>query len=95
MWVLVQVGDGDCGSTLAKGAAAVQQQVDTLPFGDPAGTALALGRLLGTMGGTSGAVVGALPQRFLDSSCTFVCPGLGPLGCSSGTRVAGLPVPQR
>jgi dihydroxyacetone kinase len=59
------VGDGDCGSTLAKGAAAVQQQLPALPLDDAAAAALQLGRTLGrACGGTSGAVVRAR-RRFL------------------------------
>lgn len=51
------VGDGDCGSTVAKGAAAVLGEVDGLPLRDAAGTALALAKILGrSMGGTSGGV---------------------------------------
>lgn len=53
------MGDGDCGSTLAKGADAIRAglQSRALPLGDPAGTALALASLAGrSMGGTSGAV---------------------------------------
>lgn len=55
----MQVGDGDCGSTLAKGASAICAAVQSgaLPLGDPAGAALALASLAGrSMGGTSGAV---------------------------------------
>ncbi|EFN51059.1 hypothetical protein CHLNCDRAFT_28367 [Chlorella variabilis] len=52
-----KVGDGDCGSTLAQGAVAIQQQLASLPLDDPSAAALALGRLVGrAMGGTSGAV---------------------------------------
>ncbi|PSC68530.1 3,4-dihydroxy-2-butanone kinase [Micractinium conductrix] len=52
-----KVGDGDCGSTLAKGAAAVQQQLGALPLADPAAAAVVLARLAGhSLGGTSGAV---------------------------------------
>ncbi|KAL4434444.1 hypothetical protein ABPG75_000885 [Micractinium tetrahymenae] len=54
-----KVGDGDCGSTLAKGASAIQAalQSGALPLGDPASTALALASLAGrSMGGTSGAI---------------------------------------
>ena len=59
--VVLQIGDGDCGSTLAKGAAAIQQQLAALPLGDPAAAALALAALVGrSMGGTSGAVVSAV-----------------------------------
>ena len=54
----VQIGDGDCGSTLAQGAAAIHQQLAALPWDDPALAALALAGTLGrSMGGTSGAVV--------------------------------------
>ncbi len=55
----MQVGDGDCGSTLAKGASAIQAalQSGALPLDNPASTALALASLAGrSMGGTSGAV---------------------------------------
>ncbi|KAL4420321.1 hypothetical protein ABPG77_010226 [Micractinium sp. CCAP 211/92] len=54
-----KVGDGDCGSTLAKGASAIQAalQSGALPLDNPASTALALASLAGrSMGGTSGAV---------------------------------------
>ena len=53
-----QVGDGDCGSTLALGAAAVRRAstAGRLPWGDAASLSLELGRLCGSaMGGTSGA----------------------------------------
>lgn len=51
------VGDGDCGSTLAKGAAAVHAALGRLPLGRPSAAALALARLAGgSMGGTSGAL---------------------------------------
>lgn len=52
-----KVGDGDCGTTIAKGASAVMEAVGRLPADDLSGTALAVGHLLGrSMGGTSGAV---------------------------------------
>jgi hypothetical protein len=55
------VGDGDCGATLAKGAAAVQQQLGTLPLDDAGTAAVVLGRVVGrSMGGTSWAVVSGL-----------------------------------
>ena len=59
----VQIGDGDCGSTLAQGAAAIHQQLAALPWDDPALAVLALAGTLGrSMGVTSGAVVScALP----------------------------------
>lgn len=41
----VQVGDGDCGSTLAKGAAGVKAALDRLPADDLAATALALAHI--------------------------------------------------
>jgi hypothetical protein len=54
----LQIGDAECGSTLAKGAAAIQRQLACLPLSDPAGAAVALGRTCGrSMGGTSGGVV--------------------------------------
>jgi hypothetical protein len=76
---LVQIGDGDCGSTLAQGAAAIHQQLAALPWDDPALAALALAGTLGrSMGGTSGAVVsctGCLPSlRSLASSDTCAAP---------------------
>lgn len=69
---LWQVGDGDCGSTLAQGAVAIQQQLASLPLDDPSAAALALGRLVGrAMGGTSGAVVrGSLADVCLAAGTT-------------------------
>ncbi|GAB4813888.1 hypothetical protein N2152v2_000934 [Parachlorella kessleri] len=52
-----KVGDGDCGSTLAKGASAILGALDRLPAHDLPATLLAVAQLMGrSMGGTSGAV---------------------------------------
>ena len=56
-------GDGDCGETLAAGAAAAVAALDggRLPLASPADTLAVLGRdVLGKMGGTSGAIYAIL-----------------------------------
>ena len=59
-------GDGDCGSTLSRGAKAIKDHLGSkestlLPFEDPAKLALALASLLEiSMGGTSGAIFSLL-----------------------------------
>lgn len=52
------VGDGDCGSTLALGAAAMQEDMGAhrYPLDDPAALCAALGRSCRAMGGSSGAL---------------------------------------
>ncbi|MCA3647265.1 MAG: dihydroxyacetone kinase subunit DhaK [Methylobacterium sp.] len=53
-----RVGDGDTGSTLATGARSVLGEIAGYPLDDPAGTASAIGRALGTsMGGSSGVLL--------------------------------------
>jgi triose/dihydroxyacetone kinase / FAD-AMP lyase (cyclizing) len=54
------VGDGDCGSTLARGAIAVMEEATSgrLPCKDPGATALAIADAVGkSVGGTSGALL--------------------------------------
>lgn len=59
-------GDGDCGSTLSRGAKAIREHLGTkestlLPLDDPKELALALASLLDTsLGGTSGAIFSLL-----------------------------------
>ena len=49
------MGDGDCGSTLKRGAEAIQADLERcLPLNDAAGTLKGLSRTLRVMGGTSG-----------------------------------------
>jgi len=53
-----KVGDGDCGTTMAAAAAAVQEAKAKLPMADPAATCKCLGALLGkVMGGSSGVLM--------------------------------------
>ena len=72
-----RVGDGDCGSTLKRGAEAIRSDVaSSLPLNDAAGTLKGLARTLRVMGGTSGvlyvisltAAAGKLPTCTLASS---------------------------
>ena len=50
-----RVGDGDCGSTLRRGAEAMQADLaHRLPLNDAAATLKGLARTLRVMGGTSG-----------------------------------------
>ena len=52
-----RVGDGDCGSTLRRGAEAVQADLaHRLPLNDATATLKGLARTLRVMGGTSGAL---------------------------------------
>lgn len=51
------MGDGDCGSTLKRGAEAIQADTaHSLPLNDAAGTLKGLAQTLRVMGGTSGAL---------------------------------------
>lgn len=55
MQAVHRVGDGDCGSTLRRGAEAMQADLMRwLPLNDAAGTLKGLARTLRAMGGTSG-----------------------------------------
>jgi hypothetical protein len=58
----VQVGDGDCGDTMARAAAAIQSAVSSsYPLNSPSSTAAALAGTVGrAVGGTSGALYGVL-----------------------------------
>lgn len=52
-----KVGDGDCGTTHARGAHALEEDVDYMPLDEPSELALALGMTVRrSMGGTSGAL---------------------------------------
>ena len=52
-----RVGDGDCGSTLRRGAEAVQAAVaESLPLNDAAAALAGIAAALRAMGGTSGAL---------------------------------------
>ncbi|KAK9824231.1 hypothetical protein WJX72_008791 [[Myrmecia] bisecta] len=51
-----RVGDGDCGSTLRRGAQTLQADLDKLPLNDPVATVAAIARSVSTMGGSSGAL---------------------------------------
>ena len=52
---LCRVGDGDCGSTLKRGAEAIKgDMARCLPLNNAAGTLKGLARTLRVMGGTSG-----------------------------------------
>jgi dihydroxyacetone kinase len=71
------VGDGDCESTLAQGAAAVLDSLKTMPLDSPRGADMHVANTVGrSMGGTSGgiyrifcaAAAKALPQ---DATWTF------------------------
>jgi ATP-dependent dihydroxyacetone kinase len=58
------VGDGDLGTSLARGARAVQEALDTYPLDDVAGTLKALGLTLQeVLGGSSGPLYGVLFLR--------------------------------
>ena len=59
-----EVGDGDLGISLARGATAVQAALPSLPLDDPAAALHALGLVLqGSLGGTSGPLYGAFFLR--------------------------------
>ncbi|EDM76869.1 dihydroxyacetone kinase [Plesiocystis pacifica SIR-1] len=56
-----KIGDGDTGSTLAKAAAAIRADFESLPFAEPPALLAALGRRLSTvMGGSSGVLASIL-----------------------------------
>ena len=53
-----KVGDGDCGTTMATGARAVNAALSEMALDDPGGTALGLAQAVGgSIGGTSGAIL--------------------------------------
>lgn len=54
------VGDGDCGSTIRRGANAILQAVANMPLNDAGQLCLCLADCVNAMGGTSGALYNIL-----------------------------------
>ena len=103
MQAVHRVGDGDCGSTLRRGAEAMQADLARcLPLNDAAGTLKGLARTLRVMGGTSGvlyvisltAAAGRPRQPDpVPASCNVdVTSGMLP-ACRAGARPQSFPAP--
>ena len=76
-----RVGDGDCGSTLRRGAEAMQADLaHRLPLNDAAATLKGLARTLRVMGGTSG-VLYVISLTAAAGEPRQPCPGPGIMQC--------------